>query len=109
MSAANLSSNATALTPGDYISAVFGLDFLAAPYSFESVARIHNGEVDDWVNAIARSGLFSNRVVADAAFAWEANPRLILMALLADADEMTHKRFEMVWDSLGRVDAVAYA
>lgn len=100
---------ATTLTPGDYISAVFGLDFVAGPDGFESVARIHRGEVDEWVESVARSGLFSNHVVADAARAWEADPRLLLIALLADADELTRKRFDIVWDSLDLVDVVAYA
>ncbi|NLE79433.1 MAG: hypothetical protein GX610_07570 [Rhodococcus sp.] len=100
---------ATTLTPEDYISAVFGLDFVAGPLGFESVARIHRGEVDEWVDSVAQSGLFSNRVVVDAERAWEANPRLLFVALLADADELTSKRFGMVWDSLDLVDVVAYA
>lgn len=100
---------ATTLDPVDYISAVFGPDFVDGHSSLDAVEHIHCGDVGDWVDALGRSGLFSNRVVADAERAWKADPRLLLEALLADADQMTAKRFDIIWESLERTAFAEYA
>lgn len=43
---------------------------------------------------------------------WQENPKSLFDALLVDADEMTHKRYAIIWDALDDVDtfeSVEYA
>ncbi|KOS53114.1 hypothetical protein QT969_17170 [Rhodococcus sp. CSLK01-03] len=87
---------------GDYVTATFSRDFAAEGVDYDTAAQIHRGVVDEWRVALARSGLFTNRAVAEAARCWQNNPSSLLDALLADADEMTVKRYRTVWDTLDR-------
>ncbi|MGW0175660.1 hypothetical protein ACWDUM_17710 [Rhodococcus sp. NPDC003322] len=68
----------------------------------DTVERIHQGEIGDWIHALARLGLFPNYVVAHAAHAWRHNPRCLLDALLGDTDEATVKRYDAAWEALNR-------
>jgi hypothetical protein len=90
------------LTCGDYVTATFARDFVAEGFDYDTVERIHSGDLDEWTFALAQSGLFTNRVVAHAQQAWQDDPRSLLDSLLADADEMTVKRYDVVWQALTR-------
>ncbi|MFF2114313.1 hypothetical protein [Rhodococcus koreensis] len=90
------------MTCDDYITAAFSRDFVAEGYDHDAVERIHHGVFDEWIRALAQSGLFTNRAVADAAHCWNDNPHSLLDALLADADEIAVKRYEITWQALDR-------
>ncbi|WP_345341246.1 hypothetical protein, partial [Rhodococcus olei] len=75
-------------------------DFVADGIADDAVDRIHRGEIDDWVRALAWSGLFTNLVVASAAHAWRRDPRSLLDALLGAADEVTVRRVDAAWNAL---------
>ena len=85
-----------------YLAAIFSYDFLDEHIGDETIARIHLGEIDDWIHDLAASGLFSSTEVRAAELAWRKNPRLLLDALLEDADEVSVRRWESVWARLDR-------
>ncbi|MCQ4118195.1 hypothetical protein [Rhodococcus tibetensis] len=104
--------NVVQLNSGGYVAAIFSLDFVDAAFHGDAVERIHRGEFDEWASALARTGLFGNRAVAETVQSWRDDPRSLLEALLADADEMTRKRYDVAWqalDSAATVGSVAYA
>ncbi|RVW06697.1 hypothetical protein EF834_00355 [Rhodococcus spongiicola] len=70
----------------------------------DSIERLHRGDVQDWVDSVARSGLFMSGQVARAEATWRHDPKSLLDALLSEADEMTAKRCELIWSELDRVE-----
>ncbi|MFD6057976.1 MULTISPECIES: hypothetical protein [Rhodococcus] len=94
--------NAEPITCGDYVTATFARDFVAEGFDHDAVERIHSGLFDEWSHALAQSGLFTNRTVAAALHSWQDDPHSLLDALLANADEMTLKRYDLVWEALER-------
>lgn len=91
-------------TCSDYLTATFSRDFVADGFADDALERIHRGEVGDWTHALARSGLFGNLVVANAAQAWRYDPRSLADALLGDADEVTVKRYDAAWRALDEAE-----
>ena len=71
------------MTCHDYITAAFSRDFVAEGYDHDTVERIHHGVFDEWIHALAQSGLFTNHAVANAPHRWKDNPHSLLDALLA--------------------------
>ena len=94
--------NAQPMTCGDYVTATFARDFVAEGFDHDTVERIHRGLFDEWTHALAQSGLFSNGTVAATLDSWQDDPHSLLSALLANADEITLKRYELVWEALER-------
>ncbi|MFF0817090.1 hypothetical protein ACFYVR_18305 [Rhodococcus sp. NPDC003318] len=90
------------LTCSDFVTATFSHDFVADGYDHDSVERIHRGDIDEWIHALAQSGLFTNLAVTSASESWRDDPHTLLDALLADADEVTVKRYEVAWDAMDR-------
>lgn len=85
-----------------YFAAIFSYDFLDERLGYETIARIHRGDIAEWIQDLAASGLFSAAEVRAAELAWRKNPRLLLDALLEDADEVSVKRWEIAWARLDR-------
>ncbi|ABH00443.1 conserved hypothetical protein (plasmid) [Rhodococcus jostii RHA1] len=96
------------MTCDDYITAAFSRDFVAEGYDHDTVERIHHSVFDEWIRALAQSGLFTNHAVANAAHRWKDNPHSLLDALLADADEITVKRYEIAWHALDRTSHLGF-
>ena len=95
--------------PHDVVAAMFSFDLGDGDIDLDAVERIREGDFDDWVLAAARSGLFSPCELEALARSWHADPRSLFEALLTDSDDMTRRRYEIVWDSLGEADSRAYA
>jgi hypothetical protein len=93
----------------DVVAAMFSFDLQDWNVDLDAVERIRDGECDDWVLAAARSGLFSPSELEALARSWHADPRSLFEALLTDSDDMTRRRYEIVWDSLNEADSRAYA
>ena len=85
-----------------YLAAIFSYDFLDEHIGDETIARIYRGEIAEWIHDLAASRLFSATEVRAAELAWRKNPRLLLDALLEDADEVSVRRWESVWARLDR-------
>lgn len=94
---------ATRQDPSNYVSAMFAYEFIDGGIDYDSIEQIHRGEFDEWIFALAGSGLFTNTEVRDMARTWRQSPKSLLDALLADADEVTVKRCEVTWAALDRV------
>ncbi|WP_027500111.1 hypothetical protein [Rhodococcus sp. UNC363MFTsu5.1] len=90
------------LVHGDYVAAMFSYDFVEGGFDLDEVERIRCGVFEEWTSAVARSGVFSDKEVAGVVEAWRRDPKLLLDALLRDADEVTHRRYESAWDALDR-------
>ena len=58
----------------------------------DAVDAIRAGKLDDWVCAVADSGLLANDMVRDLEAAWRGNPELLVDALLDGSDEVTSRR-----------------
>lgn len=95
--------NALHRDPNSYISAMFSYEFLDGGISYDSIEQIHRGEFGEWIFALAGSGLFTNDEIRSMVREWRLNPKTLLSALLADADEVTAKRCEVTWAALDRV------
>ncbi|AOW94855.1 hypothetical protein BFN03_11660 [Rhodococcus sp. WMMA185] len=91
--------------PSSYVSAMFSYEFFEGGVDYESVERIYRGEFDEWISALAGSGLFTNNEVQSMHEAWRLRPRTLLDALLADADEVTARRCEVIWAALEQVSS----
>lgn len=91
----------------NFLAAMFSYEFQGSGVDYDTIETIHRGEVHEWVDALAQSGLFDNATVVDAEATWKRQPRLLLDMLLLDADEMTRKRCHMAWSSLDRLAPIA--
>ncbi|MFF0817549.1 hypothetical protein ACFYVR_20635 [Rhodococcus sp. NPDC003318] len=76
------------------IRAIFAYEFDdLATVDATAVDAIRSGEFDDWVQAVADSGLLTASAVRGLELAWRADPELLVDALLDGADEVTRRRF----------------
>ncbi|QHE73761.1 MULTISPECIES: hypothetical protein [Rhodococcus] len=91
------------------VAVMFSFDLGDGYVDFDAVERIREGEFDDWVLAATRSGLFLPHEIAALARSWHTDPRSLFEALLTDADDVTRKRYQIVWDSLDEADSLEYA
>ena len=107
--AVRVAADIASQSPRDVVAAMFSFDLDDREVDFDAVERIRERDFDDWVLAAARSGLFSPREIEALARSWHADPRSLFEALLTDADDMTRKRYEIVWDSLDEADSLEYA
>lgn len=85
-----------------YFAAIFSYDFLDEHLGYETISRIHRGDIAEWIQDLEASGLFSAAEVHAAELAWRQCPRRLLDALLEDADELSVKRWEIAWARLER-------
>ncbi|MFD4369665.1 hypothetical protein [Rhodococcus sp. NPDC058521] len=97
-------------TTGDahsYVSAMFSDEFVDGGVDYDMIEQIHRGDFDEWLFAVAGSGLFTNSEVATMEREWQQSPKAFLDALLAEADEITRKRCNVTWAALDRVAPIA--
>jgi hypothetical protein len=93
----------------DLAAATLSFDLEDGDVDLDAVERIREGDFDDWVLAATRSGLFSPHEIEDLTWSWHTDPRSLFEALLTDSDEMTRRRYEIVWDSLDEADSLEEA
>ncbi|WP_072690340.1 hypothetical protein [Rhodococcus marinonascens] len=96
----------------DMFAAMFTLDLGNGEVDFGAIERIYAGNFDEWIEAAARSGLFTRLNVEALAQSWENNPKSLFDALLTDVDEMTHRRYAAIWNALNNIvsfESVEYA
>ncbi|MGV9615249.1 hypothetical protein [Nocardia xishanensis] len=86
----------------ELIGALFADEFADGAVDLEALRSIHAGEFGTWLTALDRSGLFGKEALATVAEQWRRDPRVLLDALLADADDVTRRRWLMAWSSLDR-------
>ncbi len=91
----------------NYVAAMFSYEFLGGGVEYDTIERIHRGEIDEWVQALAHSGLFEKATVSNIADSWRAAPRQLFDMLVLDADEMTARRCSLAWSSLDRLAPLA--
>ncbi|MFZ2174537.1 MAG: hypothetical protein WAW17_10955 [Rhodococcus sp. (in: high G+C Gram-positive bacteria)] len=108
-SAGTLADSVVPAPSNDVFGAMFSLDLGDGDVDQDAVERIQDGELEEWVEAAARSGLFTAEAVGALALSWQENPKSLFDALLGGADEMTRKRYELVWDALDEAASIASA
>lgn len=91
----------------EFVRALFAYEFLDGGADHDAIEQIHRGEIDDWVDALDRSGMFDEHTVGELAARWHAQPKLLFDALIADADEVTRRRCETAWAALDRLAPLA--
>ncbi|MFC9769744.1 hypothetical protein [Rhodococcus jostii] len=96
----------TTLPPGSSSSlcALFSYELHDGAIDSAAIGRIHRGDIDDWISAVARAGWFTSTDIRTLEQRWRADPRALLDTLLAGADEVTAKRCRGIWADY---DAVA--
>ncbi|MGW4339565.1 hypothetical protein ACWEK5_43300 [Rhodococcus koreensis] len=93
----------------DLVAAVIAVDTSDESLDLDAVERIRQRQFDDWVLAAARSGLFTAGDIDTLVQCWRADPRSLFDALLANSDDLTRRRYQAIWNSLGVPDALEYA
>lgn len=91
----------------NYVAAMFSYEFLGGGIEYDTIERIHRGEIDEWVQALSQSGLFDRAAIAQIADSWHQAPRQLFDMLVLDADEMTARRCSLAWSSLDRLAPLA--
>ncbi|ABH00137.1 conserved hypothetical protein (plasmid) [Rhodococcus jostii RHA1] len=107
--AGRVAADIASQSPRDLVAAMFSFDLEDGNVDLDAVERIRDRDFDDWVLAATRSGLFTPREVEALARSWHADPRSLFEELLTDADDLTRRRYEIVWDSLDEADSREYA
>ncbi len=92
----------------DIVAATFSYEFVDGGVDYDTIERIHRGEIDEWITALDASGLVDAPVLAQARQEWHDNPRRLFEALLADADEITRRRCRTSWAALDRLAPLAH-
>ena len=87
----------------DMAAALFSYEFLDGGVDYDAVERIHRGCIDEWVEALDRSGLFGPAAVDELSRMWRRQPRTLLDTLLSAADQMTVRRCSITWSALDRL------
>lgn len=87
------------------VQAILGCEFDGLD-SDTTVATIRSGRMDDWVQAVADSGMFPRQTVDRIAASWRADPDLLVEAVFADADEVTRRRVGCCLGRGGRLSGV---
>ncbi|MGV9678114.1 hypothetical protein ACWDSJ_22790 [Nocardia sp. NPDC003482] len=72
--------------------------FTDEPLDHATLARIHAGTIDYWVDTVDRSGLFGRALVEAAQQHWREHPKALVETLLVRADDITRHRWLSVWD-----------
>lgn len=80
----------------DFVAAMFADEFAEGKADRDGVDRISRGDFGEWVLALERSGLFFNRTVERLVDSWAANPKSLFDVLLAGADEVTVRRYDLL-------------
>ncbi|PBC39175.1 hypothetical protein CJ179_37880 [Rhodococcus sp. ACS1] len=93
----------------DLVAAMCSVDTSDGPLDLDAVARIRQHQFDDWILAAARSGFLTAREIDTLVQSWHADPRSLFDALLANSDDLTRRRYQAIWNSLGTLAAVEYA
>ncbi|PQP18979.1 hypothetical protein [Rhodococcus opacus] len=75
----------TALPPGSSSSlrALFSYELHDGAIDSAAIGRIHRGDIDDWISAVARAGWFTSTDIRTLEQRWRADPRALLDTLLA--------------------------
>ncbi|MDF3313014.1 hypothetical protein P3H15_49765 [Rhodococcus sp. T2V] len=85
----------------DLVAAIIAIDTSDESLDLDAVERIRQRQFDDWILAAARSGLFTAGEIDTLVQFWRADPRSLLDVLLANADDLTRRRYQAIWNSLG--------
>ncbi|MEU6188126.1 hypothetical protein [Nocardia sp. NPDC047038] len=84
----------------ELVAAMFSSEFVEDGIDPDVLRRVHAGEHEEWLTALDRSGVFDKETRAELADLWRREPRELLEALLADADDVARRRCLAAWASL---------
>ncbi|WP_067860505.1 hypothetical protein [Nocardia shimofusensis] len=94
----------------DLVAAAFAEEFgdsAVDAVDLEVLRRIHSGDFAPWSAALEHSGLFDKQAMARIVARWRENPESLIAALLADADDVTRRRWSMAWSGLDRPEPLS--
>ncbi|CCF61880.1 hypothetical protein [Nocardia cyriacigeorgica] len=84
----------------ELVAAMFSAEFVDGGVDPAALRRVHAGEHREWATALDRSGMFGTETVAAVTAQWRADPRVLLEALLTEADDVTRRRCLAAWSAL---------
>jgi hypothetical protein len=84
----------------ELVAAMFSSEFVEGGIDPDVLRRVHAGEHEEWLTALDRSGVFGKEALAELADLWRREPRELLEALLADADDVARRRCLAAWAGL---------
>ncbi|MGW4330384.1 hypothetical protein ACWEKR_31395 [Nocardia sp. NPDC004573] len=84
----------------ELVAAMFSSEFVEDGIDADVLRRVHAGEHEEWLTALDRSGVFGKEALAELADLWRCEPRELLEALLADADDVARRRCLAAWAGL---------
>ncbi|WP_256673861.1 hypothetical protein [Nocardia cyriacigeorgica] len=84
----------------ELVAAMFSAEFVDGGVDPAALRRVHAGEHAEWADALDRSGMFGVDTVAAVTAQWRQDPRVLLDALLTEADDVTRRRCLTAWTAL---------
>ncbi|WP_040794737.1 hypothetical protein [Nocardia higoensis] len=96
----------------DLVAATFAEEFGDTEFGEQAVdldalRRIHSGDFTRWSAALENSGLFDKQALERIVSRWREHPESLIAALLADADDVTRRRWRMAWSGLDRPEPLS--
>ncbi|MBF6162277.1 hypothetical protein IU412_18765 [Nocardia cyriacigeorgica] len=84
----------------ELVAAMLSAEFVDGGVDPAALRRVHAGEHAEWALALDRSGMFGTDTVAAVTARWREDPRVLLDALLTEADDVTRRRCLTAWAAL---------
>jgi len=91
----------------DLVAAIFAEEFGDTAVDLDVLRRIHSGDFTPWSAALEGSGLFDKQALERLVARWREDPESLIGALLADADDVTRRRWLMAWSGLDRPEPLS--
>ncbi|WP_330252476.1 hypothetical protein OG874_41480 [Nocardia sp. NBC_00565] len=86
----------------ELVAAVFSYEFVDGGIDPDALRRIHAGDLQEWITALDRCGMFGKTAIATLSEQWHRDPRILLDALLDELDDVTRRRCLVAWSALDR-------
>ncbi|HLS79679.1 MAG TPA: hypothetical protein VK083_23090 [Nocardia sp.] len=91
----------------EFDEVAFGAGSGGQTVDLDVLRRIHSGDFTRWAAVLESSGLFDKQARERVLARWREDQGALLAALLADADDVTRRRWLMAWSALDRPEPLS--
>ena len=84
----------------ELVTAAFAQEVADGVVDEAALRKLRAGEVEEWTDALDRSGLFGKQALDRLGARWREHPEDLLDAILSGADPITERRWRQTWAGL---------